>query len=95
MMATVLRNEKHASIGPQNSAVVNSTLRTQFVLGKNPKSLAVKLKLRNAMLRRMPFREVKSHNRRVLGQSCGLPILESTLLDVAALFPEIMHRILN
>ncbi len=31
MMATVLRKEKQASMGPQKSAVVSKTLRTQFV----------------------------------------------------------------
>lgn len=30
-MATVFRKEKQASMGPQNSAVVSSTLRTQLV----------------------------------------------------------------
>ena len=31
MMATVLRNEKQASIGPQKRDVVSKTFRTQFV----------------------------------------------------------------
>ena len=31
MMATVFKNEKQASIGPQKRAVVSSTFRTQFV----------------------------------------------------------------